>query len=326
MPVKDLNEQLSLVGLGDDPTGVVAKRVVLYDTAGAAIVTANGLKVQGSAATGADVAGNPVYVGGLDTGGDARPLLVDTAGRQLVAGAAADGAAVAGNPVLVAGQDGTNAQSILTDSTGRQVVVGAAVDGAAVAGNPVLIGGQDGTNAQSLLTDTSGRLIVGNEGTKTTYSCAFSVVPAAAATDIAAIGGSASKTIRILRIHVSGACTAGVGYSLSLIKRGAADSGGTSSAGTVVPNDSGSAAGTGTVTIYTANPTLNNTVGSVRRSYGAQATFTAAVVGIPIDWDFADRPGQALVLRGTAEQACINYEGQTNAGNVLYCHVEWTEE
>lgn len=35
-----------------------------------------------------------------------------------VQGEAADGAAVSGNPVLIAGQDGTNAQSIKTDSTG----------------------------------------------------------------------------------------------------------------------------------------------------------------------------------------------------------------
>lgn len=73
-----------------------------------------------------------------------------------VQGAAADGAAVVGNPILMGGQDGVNAQSILVDTTGRQVMVGAAADGAAISGNPVLVGGQDGTNVQSFRTDTSG--------------------------------------------------------------------------------------------------------------------------------------------------------------------------
>ena len=45
---------------------------------------------------------------------------VSTTNPVPVQGRAADGAAVAGNPVLVAGQDGTNAQSLRTDTTGNQ--------------------------------------------------------------------------------------------------------------------------------------------------------------------------------------------------------------
>jgi hypothetical protein len=70
-----------------------------------------------------------------------------------VEGRAADGAAVTGNPVLIGGQDGTNAQSLLTDTSGRLNAVGAAAQGAAVAGNPVLIGAEDASgNAQRLRT------------------------------------------------------------------------------------------------------------------------------------------------------------------------------
>jgi hypothetical protein len=70
-----------------------------------------------------------------------------------VEGRAADGAAVTGNPVLIGGQDGTNAQSLLTDTSGRPNVVGAAAQGAAVAGNPVLIGAEDAAgNTQRLRT------------------------------------------------------------------------------------------------------------------------------------------------------------------------------
>lgn len=84
-----------------------------------------------------------------------------------VQGTAADGVAVVGNPVLSGGSDGTNAQTFLTDTTGRQVVVGGAATGAAVSGNPVLVAGSDGTNARSVKTDTSGRVSIvwGESGT-----------------------------------------------------------------------------------------------------------------------------------------------------------------
>jgi NAD(P)H-dependent FMN reductase len=116
-------------------------------------------QVQGVAADGTAVTGNPVLLGGQD-GTNVQSIFTDTTGRQVMVGAAADGAAFAGNPVLIAGQDGTNAQSIFTDTTGRQVMVGAAADGAAVTGNPVLISGTDGTNAQSISVDTAGRVNV----------------------------------------------------------------------------------------------------------------------------------------------------------------------
>jgi hypothetical protein len=63
-----------------------------------------------------------------------------------VQGDAANGAAVAGNPVLIGGSDGTDARTLLTDTSGRQIMVGAAASGAAVTGNPVLVGGVNGTN------------------------------------------------------------------------------------------------------------------------------------------------------------------------------------
>lgn len=68
-----------------------------------------------------------------------------------VEGRAANGAAVTGNPVLSGGTDGVNARTFLTDTSGRQQVVGAAAQGAAVAGNPVLTAGEDATGNVSRL-------------------------------------------------------------------------------------------------------------------------------------------------------------------------------
>lgn len=124
--------------------------------------------VQGAAAAGSAVSGNPVLMGGTD-GANARDLLVDASGRPLIVGAAAAGSAAAGNPVLMGGTDGANARAVLLDANGREIVTGAAAAGSAVAGNPVLVGGSDGTNARAVSLDTAGREIV------TTHSQSASV-------------------------------------------------------------------------------------------------------------------------------------------------------
>jgi hypothetical protein len=62
-------------------------------------------------------------------------------------GTAATGAAVAGNPVLTGGSDGTNAQPIKVDTTGRPIITGQMAAGQAASGaNPVMIGISDGSN------------------------------------------------------------------------------------------------------------------------------------------------------------------------------------
>src|SRR5689334_4986236 len=92
----------------------------------------------------------------------------------------------------------------------------------------------------------------------------LSLAPAASATDIFTITGSASKTIRVVEIALIGTQTTAGVVGIQLVKRSTANSAGTSSAPTVVPHDSASAAGTATVLAYTANPTTGNLVGVVR--------------------------------------------------------------
>lgn len=87
-----------------------------------------------------------------------------------------NGSAVAsGEGIMVAGGVfGGNATPILVDSAGRVIFVGAAADGATLAGNPVLMGGSDGTNAQTVLTDGQGNLLTGaGRGTLTDKSGAL---------------------------------------------------------------------------------------------------------------------------------------------------------
>lgn len=168
-----------------------------------------------------------------------------------------------------------------------------------------------------------------SDGQKTTYSAAINgLVPVASATDIFAIGGVAGKTIRIIRLEVSGIATT----ILDTTVRFAFRSGGTQSAGTVlaaVPHDSGSVGAGATVWTYTANAaSLGTLVGYVRSSkllFNLAAPTAGSESGRLIE-DFGDRPSQAIVLRGVTQFLCINLAGVSVAGGSIDLSCEWTED
>lgn len=147
---------------------------------------------------------------------------------------------------------------------------------------------------------------------------------AASPTDWITITGSASKTVRITSITLCGLSTTAGSVVVQIVKRSTADSGGTSSAGTAVPLDSNDAAATAAVAIYTVNPTgLGTSVGAADTFYlNLQATGTAGCAST----DYGTRNGQALVLRGTTQQAAINFTGVSlPAGYSLTWRIEETE-
>lgn len=185
------------------------------------------------------------------------------------------------------------------------------------------------TNGQQVAdqVDTTGSRQVNTEGRKATYSASGTIVPASAATDVATITGSASKTIRVTRIQLSGQATAATPVIFSLIKRSAANSGGTSAALTAIPLDSGNAAASATLLNYSVNPTPGAAVGTIRyQQMVLVPSTTPATPNVPITWDFTTRNGQGVVLRGTSQVLAVNYGGATVSGNVLAFDIEWTEE
>lgn len=172
-----------------------------------------------------------------------------------------------------------------------------------------------------------GQLNVYNGGVVPTYSAAKRALALAATpTDAVVIVGSATKTVRIRRIGLScAAATATQVIPLEILKRSAAGSGGTSTAATVVPNDSGSAAGTAVVNLFTANPTVGTPVGVVRAPVVSCALLTTA--GANVTLSFSEFNDQPIVLRGVAESLAINLAGVTLANaTTLNVDVEWTEE
>lgn len=166
------------------------------------------------------------------------------------------------------------------------------------------------------------------DGIKTTYSAsANAITMAGSPTDMFVITGSATKTIRILKIRFTGSTTAngGVLSDVLLIKRSTDNTGGTSATLTRVPHDSNNAAATAVARSYTANPTtLGTAVGTVRAER-FRYTNSGGITQIA-EWDFGDRPGQGIVLHGTAQILAVNLNGVSVSNGIASCSFEWTEE
>lgn len=183
------------------------------------------------------------------------------------------------------------------------------------------------TDRQRSAPGTIGIPSVNTEGTKSTYSAAqFGFTPVATPTDFWQITGSGSKVIRVLRISISGISSAGASVQTMLYKRSTANSGGTLTAATDVPHDSGSNPGTAVVNSYSA---ANPTPGTGALVRAAELTLPASGnnTAFALVWDFTKLNDQAMVLRSAAQSLCLNWGGvAVPGGTSLTIDVEWSEE
>lgn len=166
-----------------------------------------------------------------------------------------------------------------------------------------------------------------NDGVKTTYTASISnSIPAALTpTDVYVVNGSATKTIRISKVLVSGTRTTPTQTDIVLIKRSTANTLGTSTNVTPAANDSLNPLPTAVVKAYTANPTVGTSVGLVYSvSLFIPGVATSGAGGI-FSYEFG-RLGQTIVLRGVNESLAINLAGVTIAGGSFNYTIEWTEE
>lgn len=164
------------------------------------------------------------------------------------------------------------------------------------------------------------------DGTKATYAATVNALTtAASATNIVTINGSASKTVRVVKVLLSGIQTASGNMTVLLRKQSTADSGGTPSSVTAVPHDSTSAAASATVNSYTGAPSAGSLVGVV---VCKRVTFPSAATAFdsPLDFFIADIPAQAIVLRGVAQGLAISFNGVTLTGGSVNATICWTEE
>jgi hypothetical protein len=254
------------------------------------------------------------------------PLSLTTAGALRVDGSAAT-QPVSGT--LAATQSGNWTARIVGNGGST---VDAAVGAATAPSNGVAILGQYNTTVPAptaaqtvaLQVDSTGGLNINPEGRKATYSAFASFTSANG--DIAVLPGSGTKTIRVTRVEVS-LSTSGTAAieSITLAKRSTADTGGTSSAMSTVPHDSNFSAATAAPLSYTVAPTAGTLVGQVRGVLFNDQTAAIPGSGTWL-WEFGTRPGaSAIVLRGTAQQLCVNL-GTAVATQTAQVSFEWTEE
>lgn len=154
------------------------------------------------------------------------------------------------------------------------------------------------------------------------------LVPAATATDIFTISGSATAIVRIRRLRISAVATGAAIGTGFLIRRSAANTGGTSATPALVSHDQGDAAPSAVVRTYTANPTgLGTAIGTLKE---LRIFFSVAASGQPerLLFDYFTTLGQKpITLRGAADFLAFNWGGAAiPAGGLFDFDIEATEE
>lgn len=161
----------------------------------------------------------------------------------------------------------------------------------------------------------------------------FGIVPAASATDVACITGSATRVIRVQYVKVSGTAGTLVTLPILLNKHTVANTGGTPAVTTALPVpvslDTGvatTAQATATVTAYTANPTIDATALQIDAQVASLNTTSALVNGTGAIFDYSRRTFMSgPVLRGVAQQACVNLGTISVSSGLLAISFGWTE-
>lgn len=168
-----------------------------------------------------------------------------------------------------------------------------------------------------------------------TYSAvAQNLVPAAAATDILCISSSASKSLSIAEVDVSGILASGTASPLiSIVHHTVLDTGGTGASGAAAPvafsNVSTNPASTAVLSAFTANPTINDTSPALVRNVFYTMGTSAAVAQSPLFWLFGtagtDEYLQRLdQLKNVTGQYCVNLNGATLTASLAIA-ISWTE-
>jgi len=162
--------------------------------------------------------------------------------------------------------------------------------------------------------------------TNFTYAAASSAFsPPATPTDSFTITGSATSNVYVLKMGLSttqGALGTNAWY---LVKRSAANTGGTHAAPALVPYDSNNPAASATVLQYTVNPAaLGAAVGPVWNGWVNSPVVTGQGMGIEVD--FMDMFGQPLTLLSAAEVLAWNFNGAAlPAALSVLAYVVWYE-
>lgn len=146
--------------------------------------------------------------------------------------------------------------------------------------------------------------------------------------DLIVIRGSATKTIRISRVVVGGNGSTAKQGTINLVKRSADDTGGTSTALTIVLLDTNNNPSTAAARYYTAAPTQGAIIGAIasQRNIFNSATSTT-LVPPSVTFDFSSPGLQKPTLRTVNEILAINLSDVSgNFTPTLSGYIWFTEE
>lgn len=170
-------------------------------------------------------------------------------------------------------------------------------------------------------------------GEKATYR-ASTIIPLVSAVTVNVpffnIIGSASKTVVIKKITVSGMTLTAVGYfTINCEKLSTASTGGTSTTPVCVSLDSAAPAATAVVRAYTVAPTKGALVGTIA-SWRALWQATVAVGTSVTDYFsflFGEmRETKGVTLRGVTQELALTFPVVLASAGTLAVDIEWTEE
>jgi hypothetical protein len=140
------------------------------------------------------------------------------------------------------------------------------------------------------------------------------------------IQGSATKTVRITKLSLSGTATTG-GQKVFGAYRGTGISGGTPTALVTQTHDSTNAAATATATQYASGATPTFTDTGPIRSWTLFMPAAASITAPGVIYEtFGNGPDQEIILRSTNEVFALTLVGGAIAGAAMNAYIEWTEE
>ena len=181
--------------------------------------------------------------------------------------------------------------------------------------------------------------VVSGYSPKQTYSAVWiGLVPAASTTDLICISGSATKTISVHQIKLSGSAGTTLSLPVTVLRRTSLNTGGTAASTTANPANtigkriSTNANATATLISWTANPTIVDTSPTYLDSAQIAISLTTmATVSIPVTFDWsndASNVRQMPVIRNgqTTQAICVNLNGVSITSGLVTGSITWTEE
>jgi|SRR6266850_2102129 len=178
-------------------------------------------------------------------------------------------------------------------------------------------------------TSLAGQVAV-SSGLKATYTYAISATaPYATPTDWIVIRGSATKTIKIIRIEISGAATAATEVLFNFKKHTVANTGGANTTPAPMQHDSNDGVSTAVVFLFSGAPTIDASATiwkNIRLDLDIAPAASAAAVDRYV-YNYGAETSEPLTLRGIAQEFAINYGGvAVPSGGVYDVAITYTEE